>query len=74
MSGVTVATMIRSTSLAPMPRRSRHSRAARTARSLLPVPGATTWRWRMPVRVRIHSSVVSTNFSSSALVITRSGT
>jgi hypothetical protein len=74
MSGVTVATMIRSISSGETPRRSRAMRAARAARSLVAVPGSTTWRSRIPVRVRIHSSEVSTIFSRSALVITRLGT
>ncbi len=74
MSGVTVATMMRSRSLAPMPRRRRASRAAGTAIALVGVPGATTCRRSMPVRVRIHSSEVSTTFSRSALVSTFSGT
>src|ERR1700726_700502 len=38
------------------------------------MPLSTTWGSRMPVRVRIHSSLVSTIFSRSALVITRGGT
>ena len=75
MSGVTVATMMRSSSSAAIPRRSRHSRAARRrelagGRARLHVRGAAG----CPVRVRIHSSVVSTIFSRSALVTTRSGT
>ncbi len=49
-------------------------RAAATAISEVFSPGATTWRSRMPVRARIHSSLVSTMRSSSALVITREGT
>ena len=36
--------------------------------------GAATRRSRMPVRVRIHSSDVSTMRSRSALLSTRSGT
>ena len=31
---------------------------------------AAMWRWRMPVRVRIHSSLVSTRCASSSLVRT----
>ena len=38
MSGVTVATMMRSISEAAMPRRSRHSRAAALARAEQPTP------------------------------------
>src|ERR1700739_4187352 len=37
------------------------------------MPWSPTWRWRMPVRVRIHSSLVSTIFSRSWLVITLGG-
>ncbi len=73
MSGVIVATMMSSTSVGSRPRRSRASRAARTARSLVAVPGSARRRSRIPVRVRIHSSDVSTIFSRSALVTTRSG-
>ena len=74
MSGVTVPTTMRSSSEAAMPRRSRASRAAGTQMALVGVPGSTMCRRSMPVRVRIHSSEVSTNFSRSALVSTRSGT
>jgi hypothetical protein len=42
--------------------------------SLVGVPGSTTCRRSMPVRVRIHSSEVSTILSRSALVSTFSGT
>jgi len=35
-------------------------RAARAASSLVGVPGSAMWRCRIPVRVRIHSSDVST--------------
>jgi hypothetical protein len=74
MSGVTVPTTMRSSSEAAMPRRSRASTAAGTQMSLVGVPGSTMCRRSMPVRVRIHSSEVSTNFSRSALVNTFSGT
>ena len=74
MSGVTVATTMRSSSSAPIPRRRSASFAASAAMTLVGVPGSTTWRSWMPVRVRIHSSVVSTTFSRSALVTTREGT
>src|SRR5262245_33445796 len=74
MSGVTVATTRRSISAGGTPRRSGALRAARTASSLVGVPGSTTWRCSMPVRVRIHSSDVSTIRSKSAFVMTRSGT
>ena len=50
------------------------TRAAAAPRSDVATPGSTIWRSRMPVRCRIHSSVVSTSFSRSALVSTRGGT
>src|SRR5581483_9214161 len=65
MSGVTVPTMIISTSLAAMPRMARHFFAASAQMSLTPSPLANTCRSRMPVRSTIHSSLVSTNFSRS---------
>ncbi len=42
--------------------------------SLVLSPSAATWRSRMPVRLRIHSSDVSTIFSRSRLVSTFFGT
>src|SRR4029079_18051759 len=74
VSGVTVPMMIRSSSSAPMPRFSSAIRAARAASSLVGVPGSAMCRCSMPVRVRIHSSEVSTIRSRSAFVMTRSGT
>ena len=78
MSGVEVATMIRSTSCACLPAAASACRAAWAARSLLPTPGATKWRARMPVRSTIHSSEVSmpcaaSSTAKSALLRRRGG-
>ena len=56
-----------------IPRRSRAIFSARAPRSEEPVPGSTQRRVRMPVRVRIHSSLVSTMLARSVLVTMRSG-
>src|ERR1700722_5989179 len=74
ISGVTLATTIRSISEAGTFLLARTSRAAAVARSEEATPFSTTWRSRMPVRSRIHASLVSTSFSNSALDITRGGT
>ena len=74
MSGVMVATMIRSICSGVMPARSMASRAALVAMSEVNSSSAAMRRSLMPVRVVIHSSVVSTIFSRSALVRIRSGT
>ena len=60
MSGVDVATMIRSMSAAVQPAASSARLAAVVARSLACTSSATKWRARMPVRSTIHSSEVST--------------
>ena len=73
MSGVTVAQMMRSISAALMPAFSIAASEARAAISLVVISGPAIRRSRMPVRVWIHSSLVSTSFSRSALVITLSG-
>src|SRR4051812_22746757 len=73
MSGVEVASTMRSMSAALRPAASSALRAAERARSLVNSPSAAIWRWRMPVRETIHSSLVSTRDSSSLLVTTRSG-
>jgi len=73
MSGVVVATMMRSMSSGVRPAASSARRLACSARSLVASFSATIWRSRMPVRLTIHSSVVSTRFSRSALVSTISG-
>jgi hypothetical protein len=44
------------------------SRAAAVPRSEVISPSAAMWRWQIPVRWRIQSSVVSTFLASSALV------
>src|SRR5688572_7067778 len=72
-SGVTVATKMWSTSWTSTPAASSAFFAASVARSEFSWPGATMRRSRMPVRVTIHSSDVSTIFSRSALDSTRSG-
>ena len=73
-SGVLVARMIASTSRRL---RRRHPQARRAPpRSPMKAAvscGAAMWRWRMPVRSRIHSSDVSTVRASSSLLTTRSG-
>ena len=74
MSGVMVATMIRSISAAVTPAAAIARRAASSAMSEVVSAGPAIRRSRMPVRVVIHSSEVSTMRSRSALVITRSGT
>src|SRR5687767_6765900 len=74
MSGVVVPTTMKSMSSGVSPARSIALRAASTARSEVATPGSTIWRSRMPVRCRIHSSLVSTMRSRSALVSTRGGT
>ena len=74
MSGVMVARMIKSTSAGSTFARSRARFAAKVAMSEVYSSSAAMRRSLMPVRVVIHSSVVSTNFSRSALVSTFSGT
>ena len=74
MSGVTVATMIRSTCDASSPAGSSASRAAGRQRSESACPGSAIRRSRIPVRSRIHSSEVSIIVESSSFVMTRSGT
>ena len=74
MSGVTVATMTRSISSAAMPRCSQ--RPSMTMATMSDVAFSGSLRMRrslMPVRVRIHSSLVSTIFSRSALLRTSGG-
>ena len=73
MSEVTVPTITRSISLAATPEDLSAARAAFTAISVLVSP-AETRRSLMPVRVKIHSSVVSTIPSRSRLVTTLLGT
>ena len=73
ISGVQVAQMIRSISSGLMPAFSIAAWAARAASSLVGCSGPAMRRSRMPVRDWIHSSLVSTSFSKSAFVMTRSG-
>ena len=65
ISGVEVATMIRSTSLALRPAAPSALRQACRARSLLKTPGSAKWRARMPVRSTIQSSELSTPWLAS---------
>src|ERR1700722_211698 len=74
MSGVTVPTMINSISVGASPRCARAFFAASTAKSLVATPLSTIWRSRIPTRLMIHSLLVSTIFSRSALVSRRGGT
>jgi hypothetical protein len=74
MSGVTVATTIRSTDDASTPASSSALRAAGAAMSVSASSFVAKRRSRMPVRSTIHSSVVSTNCSRSLFVKIRSGT
>ena len=74
MSGVTVPTMITPMSAGVSPAFAIALIAASLPRSDVATPGSTMCRSRMPVRCRIHSSVVSTIFSRSALVSSRGGT
>jgi len=60
---------MKSTSAGANPAASSARRAACSARSTVVSPSAAMWRRSMPVRVRIHSSVVSTIFSRSWLVM-----
>ncbi len=72
-SGVLVARMIASTSAGSAPASASAARAAAVPMNAAVSCGAAMWRWRMPVRSRIHSSDVSTVRASSSLLTTRSG-
>ena len=74
MSGVTVATMIRSICDPSRPASASASSAAGRQRSESACSGPAIRRSRIPVRSRIHSSEVSIIVESSSFVITRSGT
>src|SRR5258708_25493534 len=75
ISAVTVATIRQSISSGLMPRFLQISRATGTQRSEVALPGSfRILLSSMPVRVRIHSSLVSTIFSRSAFVKRSSGT
>ena len=73
MSGVVVATTIKSTSESAMPAVASAWREAASARSLVCSSGAAICREQIPVRVRTHSSLVSMRVASSALVSTLAG-
>src|SRR5258706_1446332 len=74
MSGVMVATTIKSISSALTRAGSIERKAAGAPGSEVNSSLAAIWRSLIPVRVVIHSSEVLTIFSRSALVSTRSGT
>ena len=74
MSGVTVATISRSTSLPSTPACASASRAAGSATSDSASSFDAIRRSRIPVRSKIHSSDVSTYCASSSFVTMRSGT
>ena len=65
--------MTRSMSAGPSPASASAASAALPASVEVVSPSAAMWRWRMPVRWVIHSSVVSTIVAISALAITRCG-
>ena len=77
MSGVEVATMMRSIACGSQSAASSARRAAATARSLQVTSGAAKWRKRMPVRSTIQSSEVSmpsvASRAASSALLTRSG-
>ena len=66
ISGVDVATIIKSTSPTPRPAASSAARHAGSARSLALTSGAAKWRAWMPVRSTIHSSEVTTPLAASS--------
>src|SRR6185503_4125207 len=72
-SGVVVPTTTKSISFGVTPALSSAARAALCARWLVYSSSAAMCRRSIPVRLLIHSSVVSTIFSRSAFVRTRSG-
>ncbi len=73
-SGVTVGQMMYCTSAGVRPASSRAARAASAPRSELACSSEAMRRSLIPVWLTIHSSLVSTIFSRSAFVRTRSGT
>ncbi len=74
VSGLFVATITISRSSGEMPLLRSASREAFSAIELVSSPSAAIWRLRMPVRSRIHSSLVSTMAVRSWFVSTFSGT
>ena len=73
MSAVIVATITRSSSAAWTPASRRAASAAGRQRSEVACSGAAIRRSLIPVRVWIHSSLVSTISASSSFASTRSG-
>ncbi len=73
MSGVVVPKAMKSTSAGRDARGIQGARAARSARSTVVSPLAAMCRRSIPVRSRIHSSLVSIIFSRSKFVRTFSG-
>ena len=73
VSPVIVAHTIMSSCSAGMPADSSAPRAASTARSEVCTPSSAKWRASMPVRSRIHSSLVSTMASNQLLGTSRGG-
>jgi hypothetical protein len=73
LSGVAVASTMRSSSAPVIPALASACSAALSARSEVSSPGAATWRWRMPVRWTIQSSEVSSRSANSALLTIRAG-
>ena len=72
-SGVAVATISASMSAPVSPPSASAARAAAVARSEVSSPSAAKCRRSMPVRVRIHSSEVSSVCANSAFSTTRAG-
>src|SRR5277367_961680 len=73
MSGVTLARTISSMSAGSVLVFASSALAASVARCELATSLSAMWRSRMPVRLRIHSSLVATTFSRSAFVSTFGG-
>jgi hypothetical protein len=73
LSGVEVASTIKSIDCASTPAAASAARAAASAMSEVVSPFAAMCRSRIPVRCVIHSSEVSTIRDNSALVRTRLG-
>ena len=72
--GLAVETITSPTSVGFTSARSSASSAAGTATSLVASSGSATRRSRIPVRSKIHSSLVSTSWAMSSFVTTRWGT
>ena len=77
MSGVEVATMMRSIAFGSQSAAASARRAASTPKSLQVTPGSAKWRKRIPVRSTIHSSEVSmpsaARRAASCALLTRFG-